>query len=71
MISMLVLVSRFPVGSSARMSGASLTRALRDGNPLLLPAGELVRVVMLPPFQPQGFQGRKGSFLSLAPGTLL
>lgn len=44
-ISSPVLVSRFPVGSSATNDGRIVRQGPADGSPLLLPAGDAVRPV--------------------------
>ena len=51
MISTLVRLSRLPVGSSARRTSGSLIERARNGDALLLPAGELARVMIFAPGQ--------------------
>ena len=54
--------SRLPVGSSARTRLGRLTRAPRDGDPLLLAAGELSGIVSQPVPQAHDGQLLPGSF---------
>ena len=68
MISTLERVSRLPVGSSARINGARLTSA-RDRHPLLLTAGELFRMVVLPPLQAHRPQGLSRPLTAFPGGT--
>ncbi len=65
MTSTLVRVSRLPVGSSARMIDGSLIERSRDRDTLLLAAGKLVRIVVVPLTEPDGRERRHRALVAL------
>ena len=62
---MLVRVSRFPVGSSARMMLRIGDQRARDRDALLLAAGELVRHVVMPLAESDRIEGRQRALVAL------
>ncbi len=56
MISTEFFESRFPVGSSASRIGRLVDQRARDRHALLLAAGELIRMVLLAPMEPEHFE---------------
>ena len=56
MISAEFFESRFPVGSSASRIAGSVDQRARDRDALLLAAGELIRMVVFAPLEPEHFE---------------
>ena len=59
-------VSRLPVGSSARSSAGSVTRARAIADPLLLAAGQLGRLVVEPVAEAEALERRAARGVALA-----